>query len=137
VKNGWVQTHQYDDTGTDYSAWYKDYTQHEDLTYASRALAMTKIMSDPQWSAEHGSDPKWAAAAQFLQARAQFSSILQARGLMAGGSSNITANSNADLAAAWQGITASLAESNTDWGDMYHRYFERDALAPLPPKVGG
>lgn len=44
----------------------------------------------------------------------------------AGGSASLAAKSNADLASAWGRVVDTLVESDTRFGDLYHRYLSRD-----------
>lgn len=134
MKSQWVQSHMYDGEGN-YSAWYKDYSTRDDLSTAKRAQALQLALDNPQWSADYASNPMWVAAGRYLGMRQTLTAILQVRDA-AGGSDDIAAQSNADIARMWVSFTTGLAESNTDWSDFYHRYFESDALVPLPTEAG-
>lgn len=62
---------------------------------------------------------------EYLGYRRALTTLLAQRD-KAGGSATLTAKSNADLASAWRRVVDGLVESDTRFGDLYHRYLSRD-----------
>lgn len=114
-----------------YPEWYYDYSSYDSGKVLKTVDALDKIVTDPGFARDHQNDPKWQAVATYLDYRDQIAKILAARKAN-GGSGSLTAQSNADVAQVWDGITSWLAESNTGFSDLYSRYLENDTLEEVP-----
>lgn len=114
-----------------YPQWYYDYSSYDSGKVLKTVDALDKIVTDPGFAKDHQDDPKWQAVATYLDYRDQIAKILAARKAN-GGSGSLTAQSNADVAQVWDGITAWLTESNTGFSDLYSRYLENDTLEEVP-----
>jgi len=73
------------------------------------------------------------AMLQYRSLRQAVSDVLAQR-KMEGGSSNISAKSNADVALAWEGMMTDLKDSDEtgNFRNTYERFFSSDTLEPIP-----
>jgi hypothetical protein len=111
-------------------AWFKDYGDHQTNRMAITADAMKKItqdkalMSDPMRS-----DLK--VLGTYLTARDTLKGLLQQRGSskLAYDLQGNPTGENQDLGAALKSISFMLVNSDTRFGDLYHRYLDNDDLS--------
>lgn len=117
------------------AAWSKDYSTYDATKYARLIPAMTKLVNS-----DLGKDPQRRdlhTLAEYLGGRQQVMSMLNER-KNAGGSAVLTAQDNFDLLAQWQRFVQGLVESNTLFGDLYHRYLGRDlGVDAAPEQIAG
>lgn len=113
--------------GTDnpyYNAqWSKDYYSLDPKRYDRLIPGLTAVANSDLAQQPKRSDLR--VLGQYLTFRRAVSAEL-ARRDKAGGSLDLGAKSNSDLAAGWARVVDSLIESDTSFGDLFHRYLARD-----------
>jgi predicted TIM-barrel fold metal-dependent hydrolase len=110
------------------TAWRKDYNERDfDKTLrtveAFSKIAPVVVKADPGRT-----DMKTMLL--YLQGRQYFVEELRRRDA-AGGSADITAKSNQDLAQLWDTVTARLREMDLHFDDIFSRHLENDNLRPM------
>lgn len=103
--------------------WSKDYYSLDPKRYDRMIPGLTAVAFSDLAKEKNRSD--LVKLQQYLKFRQGVAAMLAARD-KAGGSADLSAQSNADLAQAWGRIVDSLVESDTRFGDLYHRYLSRD-----------
>ena len=103
--------------------WSKDYYTIDPKRYDRLIPGLTQVAFSDLAKNKNRSD--LVRLQQYLQFRQAVSATLAQRD-KEGGSAVLTAKSNADLARAWGQIVDGLVESDTRFGDLYHRYLSRD-----------
>jgi hypothetical protein len=103
--------------------WSKDYYTIDAKRYDRMIPGLTAVAHSEL--AKQASRSDLRKLQDYLAYRKAVNTELAAR-KAAGGSLALKAKSNTDLAAAWGRIVDALVESDTRFGDLYHRYLSRD-----------
>jgi hypothetical protein len=113
-------------------AWAKEFGTLDQTKYDRRAFDMNQIANDPELLAKSmnedgsmGIRSEIATLKTYLFLRTQMAVALQARKNV-GGSTDITANSNADLKSSFTAATNDLIERDTKFGRLHSRWFPTD-----------
>lgn len=111
--------------GERYPAWWNEYNQPANrLRDDQRIEAMREMSSDPLLRDR----PDMQGVAAYIEARDALMVELRAR-RAAGGSGELTAQSNADLAEMWEAIVTQLRTAlpwSLEFADLHSRYLARD-----------
>lgn len=113
--------------------WAADYKTLDLGKYDRLMPHLESISKEP--SLQHRGDIQVLNA--YVEGRKQFVSILQQRSTepvytktgrisKRKASASMTSKANADIRQAWEEYVTQLVESNTDFGDLYHRWLSRD-----------
>lgn len=109
-----------------YPAWADDFTISDRDAIPKRIDAFRTIVNDPRLALDpNRSDVRMMRA--YIGYRDQFTRELAAR-KAAGGSNDITAQSNRDLNQGWQQLRTAMAEQNTKFESIMNRYLANDDL---------
>jgi hypothetical protein len=103
--------------------WLNDYEERDAGKVRKFLTAAKTAVTDPRIAGR--SDMK--TMNDYLYAREQVRKVLQQRKAQ-GGSANITAKENGDIAAVWADVTGFLVDRDVTWADVYHRVLEGDDL---------
>jgi hypothetical protein len=103
--------------------WSKDYYSLDPKRYDRLIPGLTAVANSALAKQPSRSDLR--RLQEYLSFRRAVTQEL-ARRDKAGGSLDLGAKSNADLAAGWARVVDGLVESDTRFGDLYHRYLSRD-----------
>lgn len=103
--------------------WSKDYYSLDPKRYDRMIPGLTAVANSSLASQPKRSDLR--ILQQYLTFRRAVTAELAQRD-KAGGSLDLAAKTNVDLAAGWARVVDGLVESNTDFGDLFHRYLTRD-----------
>ncbi|MEU3522334.1 hypothetical protein AB0E62_00400 [Streptomyces sp. NPDC038707] len=103
--------------------WSKDYYSLDPKRYDRLIPGLTAVANSELAKLPSRSDLR--RLQEYLRYRSAMTQEL-ARRDQAGGSKELGAKSNADLAAGWARVVDALVESDTRFGDLYHRYLSRD-----------
>jgi hypothetical protein len=103
--------------------WSRDYYTVDPKRYDRMIPGLTAVAHSDLAKNKNRTD--LVRLQQYLGFRQAMTATLAAR-KKAGGSAMLTAKANADLATAWGRIVDGLVESDTRFGDLYHRYLSRD-----------
>jgi hypothetical protein len=103
--------------------WSKDYYTVDPKRYDRMIPGLTQVAFSDLAKNKNRSDLR--VLQQYLEFRRAVTASLAARNTQ-GGSLDLSAKSNADLAEAWNRIVDGLVESDTRFGDLFHRYLSRD-----------
>ena len=107
--------------------WYSEYVSPDRAKYARRADILDKALKDKKWMAQNGDRAVVKSMALYLEARNQIGEILRQRDA-AGGSRSMDANSNADLAAAFDMFRTNLIAGSPEFEQFINRYFANDTV---------
>jgi hypothetical protein len=103
--------------------WSEDYYTIDPKRYDRLIPGLTAVAHSELSKLQSRSDLR--VLQEYLGYRQAVNAELYSRD-QAGGSASLKAKSNADLATAWGRIVDALVESDTRFGDLYHRYLSRD-----------
>ncbi|MFF9268624.1 OmpH family outer membrane protein [Streptomyces rochei] len=103
--------------------WSSDFYTIDPKRYDRLIPGLTAVANSELAQLKNRSDLR--RLQEYLGYRRALTTTLAARD-KAGGSAALKAKSNADLAIVWGRIVDSLVESDTRFGDLYHRYLSRD-----------
>ncbi len=115
--------------------WSKDYYSMDPLKYERLIPALTSVANSELAQNPNRTDLR--VLQQYLKTREavvtelrrryeEKSADKKARGLKGDAAKSLSAQDNADLAKGWSVFVDSLIESDTRFGDLYHRYLSRD-----------
>jgi hypothetical protein len=107
--------------------WYSEYVSPDRAKYARRADILDKALKDKKWMAQNGDRAVVKSMALYLEARNQIGEILKQRDA-AGGSRSMDANSNADLASAFDMFRTNLIAGSPEFEQFINRYFANDTV---------
>jgi hypothetical protein len=107
--------------------WYSEYVSPDRAKYARRVDVLEKALKDKKWMAQNGDRAVVKSMALYLEARTQIAEILKQRDA-AGGSRSIDANSNADVAAAFDMFRTNLIAGSPEFEQFINRYFSNDTV---------
>lgn len=122
--------------GVDYPEWFEAYNDPKTNRWVQSNTAL-EAMFDSGYFETHKNHPVAGAYAnamlEYRSLRMSVGQVLRQRDLE-GGSANIKAKSNADIAAAWEQMMNKLKRSDTtgNFTNAYERFFANDTLAPVP-----
>lgn len=102
-----------------YPAWADAYGQSDQNAWKRKIEGLTAIAADKRLA----NRPEIRLLGNYLEARQGIAAVLATRK-----SKTLTAQSNADVAEAWEQIGNLLVDQNLAFGDLYHRYLERDPV---------
>lgn len=102
-----------------YPAWADEYGQSDSNKWKRKIEGMTAIADDPRLAGRG----EIAVLKEYLEARQGIAAVLASRK-----NKTLSAQSNADVDAAWTGISEVLIDKNLAFADLYHRYLERDPV---------
>jgi hypothetical protein len=108
--------------------WSKDYYTIDPKRHDRLILGLTTVANSDLAKLKSRSDLR--RLKEYLGYRRAIVTVLGERD-KAGGSAWLGAKSNADLRLAWRRIVDALVESDTSFGDLYHRYLSRDMNVDL------
>lgn len=103
--------------------WSKDYYSLDPLKYDRMIPGLTAIANSPLAQQKSRSDLR--VLQQYLTFRRAVKTELGLRD-KSGGSADLAAKANTDLASGWARAVDALVESDTNFGDLFHRYLARD-----------
>lgn len=103
--------------------WSKDFYSIDPKRYDRLIPGLTTIANSELAQLKSRSDLR--RLQEYLNYRKALTTTLAARDKQ-GGSAALKAKSNSDLAIVWGRIVDALVESDTRFGDLYHRYLSRD-----------
>lgn len=104
-----------------YPEWYEDYAVTDSQRWDKRIEGMREIAADDRLTKR----PDIAGLRDYLKARDLMVAELKRR-REAGGAATLTATANADLRGVWESLTGDLVERNLAFGQLFHRWLERD-----------
>jgi hypothetical protein len=107
--------------------WYSEYVSPDRAKYARRADILDKAFKNKAWMADNGNRPVIKSAMLYLETRKVISTILQQR-KAEGGSGSMDANSNADIADAFQHFKDNLTVGSPETEQFLNRYFANDTV---------
>ena len=122
AKSIWIQQKSGDNLD-----WYSEYVSPDRAKYARRVDVLEKALKDKKWMAQNGDRAVVKSMALYLEARTQIAEILKQRDA-AGGSRSIDANSNADVAAAFDMFRTNLIAGSPEFEQFINRYFSNDTV---------
>ncbi|HEY1158422.1 MAG TPA: hypothetical protein VGE95_19325, partial [Arthrobacter sp.] len=103
--------------------WSKDFYTIDPKRYDRLIPGLTAIANSDLAQQKNRSDLR--RLQEYLGYRKALTATLATRDKQ-GGSLSLKAKSNSDLAVVWGRIVDALVESDTRFGDLYHRYLSRD-----------
>jgi hypothetical protein len=103
--------------------WSKDFYSFDARKNDRMVLGLTAVARSDLAKQPHRTD--LLKLQEYLGARQALTRELYARD-RAGGSRDLGAKSNSDLAARWAHLVDALVEEDTRFGDLFHRYLSRD-----------
>jgi hypothetical protein len=104
--------------------WHEDFSIVDRNAQAKKMDALRAVASDERLAQR----PDIAGLRLYMQLRDYFTAFLAQRDT-AGGSAQLDASSNVDLATAWDTVKSALAERNPAFAPVLYRYLDRDDLA--------
>jgi hypothetical protein len=107
--------------------WYGAYISPDRGKYMRRASILEQAINDPKWMKQNGDRPVIKNVALYLDYRKQLAAVLAAR-KASGGSGDISANQNADVAYVLDKVRTQLSAENVEFGDFINRYFPNDPV---------
>jgi hypothetical protein len=113
--------------------WWKEYSEGAgSKRFASFLKAIDIVLDDKKFMAERGDEPVWDAFLEYKNIRNQVTTELQNR-KKTGGSSNIAAKQNADLAFVWEraGSYVATLDPTGTFTTFYNRFLESDTLEEI------
>lgn len=102
-----------------YPAWADAYGQSDQNAWKRKIEGLTAIAADERLA----NRPEIRLLGNYLEARQGIAAVLATRK-----NKTLTAQSNADVAEAWEQIGNLLVDQNLAFGDLFHRYLERDPV---------
>mgnify|MGYP000403814072 CR=1 FL=1 len=106
--------------------WFEDYSIVDRNAQAKRIKGLRAVAADERLAQR----PDIRGLRLYMELRDYFEQALAARDAQ-GGSAQLDASGNVDIAAAWETVKASLAEENPAFAPVLYRYLDRDNLAPV------
>jgi hypothetical protein len=122
AKSIWVQA-----MGQRNIDWYSEYLAPDRAKYERRAQILTVAAKDKQWMAQNGDRPVVKNMLMYLETRQQIANMLKERDA-AGGSRSLDANSNADIAYAFDLFKTNLKAGSVETEEFLNRYFANDTV---------
>jgi hypothetical protein len=110
--------------------WSKDWFSLDARKYERIIPGLTALSKSPLAAEKSRSDLR--VLQQYLGGRKAVLGALTDRGNN-GGAKTLTAKGNADLTSQWTRFVDGLIESDTSFGDLYHRYLSRDLGVDAAP----
>jgi len=107
--------------------WYEAYLSPDKAKYMRRADVLQSVLQDKKWMAQNGDRAVVKSLVVYLEGRNSIQNLLNQR-KAAGGSSNIDANTNADIAYVWDQLRTTLAAGSPEFGKFQTRYFTNDKV---------
>jgi hypothetical protein len=107
-----------------YPEWYDDFSVVDRNAEAKKIEALRAVAADERLAQR----PDIAGLRTYLELRDYFTYFLALRN-QAGGSAQLDAASNVDIATAWDTVKSALAERNPAFAPVLYRYLDRDDLA--------
>jgi hypothetical protein len=104
--------------------WYDDFSVVDRNAEAKKLQALRAVAGDERLAQR----PDIAGLRLYLQIRDYFTALLAYRNDQ-GGSAQLDATSNVDVATAWDTIKSALAERNPAFAPVLYRYLDRDNLS--------
>jgi len=119
--------------GEMYPGWWAEYNDRGGARYIDSVKAMDAILTNEKYMQEHGDEPYVQSMVAFNDTRNQLVDMLAQR-KREGGSDNIDAKSNADIAMLYEVAVKRIAESDPtgEFQKMHTRFFGSDRLLPIP-----
>jgi hypothetical protein len=108
-------------------AWYSDYASTDRAKYERRVGILQKAFSDKQWMAQNGDRPVVKSALMYFEVRQQVANALIERE-KTGGSRSLSAQSNADVAYAFDKLRKQLMDGSPEFEYFINRYFSNDTV---------
>lgn len=105
------------------SAWYIDYRDIDGTKTARTVAGFKKIVQNPTFMNDNGSNPTWKSVIIYLQMRDLVASKLANRP-----SQNIDAKENADLKILISSTALKLKSEDIGFSDLYDRYLSQDKV---------
>lgn len=106
--------------------WYEDYSIVDRNAQAKKIEALRVVAADERLAQR----PDIAGLRFYLQIRDYFTALLAWRDGQ-GGSAQLDAAGNVDVADAWETVKGALAEENPAFAPVLYRYLDRDDLAAV------
>lgn len=116
-------------------AWSRDFSSFDNLKYDRLVAGLQAVASSPLADQSKRSDLR--VLQQYLGGRKQLVGLLAERGAAKNGAKTLSSARNADLASQWARFVDGLVESDTSFGDLYHRYLSRDLGVTAVPADQG
>ena len=107
--------------------WYSDYASPDRAKYERRAQVLQTALKDKKWMSQNGDRPVVKAMATYLEVRNQVGQLLENRE-KSGGSRSLSAQSNADVAYAFEKFKTQLIAESDEFGQFINRYFANDTV---------
>jgi hypothetical protein len=107
--------------------WYSEFVSPDRAKYVRRADILDKAFQNKEWMAANGNRPVVKNAMLYLETRKVISAMLDER-KAAGGSRSLDANSNADIAEAFQHFRDNLIVGSNETEQFLNRYFANDTV---------
>jgi hypothetical protein len=107
--------------------WYSEYVSPDRAKYARRAEILDTAFKNKDWMAANGARPVVKNAMLYLETRKVIAALLDQR-KAAGGSRSLDANSNADIAAAFENFRDNLIVGSNETEQFLNRYFANDTV---------
>jgi hypothetical protein len=104
--------------------WHDNFAVVDRNAEAKKIQALRAVAADERFAQR----PDIAGLRLYMQLRDYFSAFLAHRDQL-GGSAQLDATSNVDVATAWDTVKAALAERNPAFAPVLYRYLDRDDLA--------
>jgi hypothetical protein len=118
---------------TENPVWWKEYNEGANSKRPYFFLQAVKtVMNDKKFMADRGQAPVWDAFGEYMKRRNQLSKVLRSRAAQ-GGSANIEANVNKDIADLWA-ITVEQIKDIDQTGaftSFYNRFLDNDTLEEI------
>ena len=107
--------------------WYSEYVSPDRAKYARRAEILDAALKDKKWMAQNGERTVIKGMAMYLETRKVIAQLLEERKL-AGGSRSLDANTNSDIADAFQLFRDNLIAGSPETEKFLNRYFSNDTV---------
>jgi hypothetical protein len=107
--------------------WYSEYVSPDRAKYARRAEILDTALKDKKWMAQNGDRTVIKGMAMYLETRKVIAQLLEER-KSAGGSRSLDANSNSDIADAFQLFRDNLIAGSPETEKFLNRYFSNDTV---------
>lgn len=118
---------------TENPVWWKEYNEGANSKRPYFFLKAVKTaMNDKKFMADRGQEPVWDAFSEYIRRRDQISKVLKSRAAQ-GGSSNMDAKANKDIADLWA-ITVEQIKDIDQTGaftSFYNRFLDNDTLEEI------
>ncbi len=107
--------------------WYSEYVSPDRAKYARRAEILDTALKDKKWMAQNGDRTVIKGMAMYLETRKVIAQLLEER-KSAGGSRSLDANTNSDIADAFQLFRDNLIAGSPETEKFLNRYFSNDTV---------